>query len=92
MAKSPKTDMARVVADVRHDDYEAFKALAQKLDLSINQLTRRLIRKEITEAAEQATARLYLPPRGRAPRTFADLGEAEQMQAAQQAESEAAHG
>lgn len=92
MAKSPKATMARVVADVPHDDYDAFKELAQKLDLSINQLTRRLIRKEITEAAEQATARLYRPPRGRAPRTFADLDEAEQMQTAQQAESEAARG
>jgi len=70
MAKSPKTDMARVVADVPNDDYEAFKALALKLDLSINQLTRRCIRKEIAEAVEQAATPVYRP---RASRTFADL-------------------
>lgn len=60
----------RVVADIPEDDYAKFRALAEERDLSIAQLARRCIRREVTEAADQAATPVYRP---RVSRTLADL-------------------
>ncbi|MEQ5838275.1 hypothetical protein N0A02_02325 [Paraburkholderia acidicola] len=60
----------RIAADVPESDYAKFRALAEERDLSIMQLTRRLIKQEIAEAAEQVATLAYRP---RASRTLADL-------------------
>jgi hypothetical protein len=49
MAKSPKPEMSRVVADLPTSEYEEFKELAKMQDLTVNQLVRRCIRKELSK-------------------------------------------
>jgi hypothetical protein len=51
MAKSNKPYMARIIVDVPKDDLEKFRELAEQQDLSMMQLVRRCIRKELAEAA-----------------------------------------
>jgi hypothetical protein len=60
----------RIAVDVPESVYAKFRALAEERDLSIMQLTRRLIKREVAEAAAQAATPVYRP---RAARTLADL-------------------
>ena len=72
-ATKPRT--FRIAVDVPEPDYAKLRVLAEERDLSIAQLARRCIRREIVEAAEQATARVYGHATGRARHTLADLGD-----------------
>jgi hypothetical protein len=60
----------RIVVDVPEPDYAKFRAIAEEQDLSIAQLARRCIRREVAEATEQAATPVY---RSRASRSLADL-------------------
>jgi hypothetical protein len=47
MSKSPKVGCARLLTDLPAIEYEAFLKLADSLDLSVNQLSRRAVRAEM---------------------------------------------
>jgi hypothetical protein len=48
MAKSPQDGCGRLLTDLPVAEYEAFIELAERLDLSVNQLSRRALRAELS--------------------------------------------
>ena len=48
MAKSPQDGCARLLTDIPVVEYTAFVTLAERLDLSVNQLSRRALRAELS--------------------------------------------